>query len=86
MAKHIDNKMVRFVGLTDLEGNPITDLLDDFKNCAGMLCIYESEHKAPGKRFIYFYPNEPLNERQRYFNSTSGTMTETDSEIIVETD
>ena len=36
------------------------------------------------KKFFYFYPNEPNSESQRYFNSISGIMTETNSEIIVE--
>ena len=84
MAKHLENQIVRFVGFSDLEGNPVNDWHDDYMNCAGMLCIYESEHKAPGKKFFYFYPNEPNSESQRYFNSISGVMTETNSEIIVE--
>ncbi len=84
MAKHLENKIVKFIGFSDLEGNPVNDWHDDYMNCAGMLCIYESEHKAPGKKFIYFYPNEPENNNQRWFNSTSGTLTETDNELIVE--
>ena len=72
MAKHIENKIVRFISRTDLNGNTINDCRNDFLGLAGMLCIYVSEHKAPGKRFVYFYPNEPAAESQRYFKTSLG--------------
>ena len=84
MAKHIENRKVKFVGFYDLDGNPVNDWHDDYMNCAGMLCIFESENKAPGKKFIYFYPNEPDNDEQRFFNSLAGAFTETDNEIMIE--
>ena len=84
MANHLENKAVKFVGFYDLDGNPVNDWHDEYMNCAGMLCIYESEDKAHGKKFIYFYPNEPDNNEQRFFNSLAGTFTETDTEIIIE--
>ncbi len=84
MAKHVENKIVKFTRFTDLDGNTVNDWHDEYMNCAGMLCIYESENKAPGKKFIYFYPNEPDNDEQRFFNSLAGTLTETDTEIIIE--
>ena len=64
MAKFIDKKVVKFVGYMDLDGNPISDWHEEYLGCAGLLCIYESEHKAPGKKFVYFFPNEPEAELQ----------------------
>ncbi len=86
MAKFIDKKVAKFVGYMDLDGNPLSDWHEEYLGCAGLLCIYESEHKAPGKKFIYFYPNEPEAELQRYFNSISGDITESDSKICLDTD
>ncbi|MBO4373903.1 MAG: hypothetical protein J5829_02240 [Lachnospiraceae bacterium] len=86
MAKHIENKIVRFTGFTDPEGNPLSDWHDEYLGLEGMLCIYESEHKAPGKKFIYFYPNEPDSEMQRYFNSISGELSRSGNRIILEAD
>lgn len=84
MAKHVENRIVRFIGFSDLDGNPVSDWHDEYIDTAGMLCIYESEHKAPGKKFIYFYPNEPDNDSQRYFNSTAGELTESGNMLILE--
>ena len=86
MAKHITDRIVKFVGYTDLEGKRINDWHDEYLGQCGMLCIYESEHKAPGKKFIYFYPNEPDSDIQRYFNSVSGELRESGSRIFLETD
>ncbi len=84
MAKHIGNKIVKFTKFIDLDDNPISDWHDEFLGLDGMLCIYESEHKAPGKKFVYFYPNEPGADLQRYFNSISGELTETGNKIVLE--
>lgn len=86
MAKHITNKIVRFVSITDLSGKINNDWHDEYLGMEGMLCIYESEHKAPGKKFIYFYPNEPESDLQRYFNSISGELRESGNRIFLETD
>ncbi len=84
MADHVDNRIVKFIGFSDLDGNPVSDWHDDFIDTVGMLCIYESEHKAPGKKFIYYYPNEPDSETLRYFNSTPGEISESGNMLILE--
>ncbi len=84
MAKHIANRFVRFVSYTDLAGNPVSDWHDEYMGLAGMLCIFESEHKAPGKRFVYFYPNEPDAFDQRYFNSIPGILSESGNTLVLE--
>ena len=85
MAKHIGNRIVRFSGFMDLDGTPLSDWHDEYLDLPGMLCIYESEHKAPGKRFVYFYPYEPDNDLQRYFHSTAGNYIESDNIITLVT-
>ncbi|MBE5870605.1 MAG: hypothetical protein E7294_05035 [Lachnospiraceae bacterium] len=85
MAKYIEHKEVRFTEITDLNGNPIIDRHYRYIGLAGMLCIYESEHRAPGKHFVYFYPNEPYSSEQRWFNTISGELIETGNKIYVET-
>ncbi len=86
MARHIENRFVKFVEFLDLDGNPVSDWHDEYLGLPGMLCIYESEHKAPGKRFVYFYPNEPDTDGQRYFNSLPGKMKEVDDTLLLEAD
>lgn len=86
MAKHIGNKIAKFTKYMDLNNNPVSDWHDLYLGLEGMLCIYESEHKAPGKNFIYFYPNEPDTDSQRYFNSISGELTEIGNKLVLETD
>ena len=74
MAKFIEEKIVRFIGFDDVDGNPAEGWQQVYLGLSGLLCIYESEHKVPGKRFIYFYPNEPDMPMQRYFHSSIGDL------------
>ncbi len=86
MPKFIGNKVVKFVGYRDKDGNVISDWHDEYLNCAGLLCVYESEHKYPGKKFAYFYPNEPDDLMQRYFTVISAIYTENDNRLSLETE
>lgn len=86
MAKYLENKIVRFVSYTDLEGNPIDEGVDSFLNTTGMLCIYESEHKHPGEKFVYYYPCEPDKDMQRWINSVCGTLMEDGDVVVLRTD
>ncbi|SCY69271.1 hypothetical protein SAMN02910292_02525 [Lachnospiraceae bacterium XBB2008] len=83
MAKHIGNKIVRFTGVTDLDDTPLSDWRGDYLGLPGMLCIYESEHKVPGKRLVYFFPHEPDKEMQRYMHTTFGDYSESDGIITL---
>ncbi len=85
MAKHLGNMVARFAEYTDLDGNTLSDWRDEYLGLSGMLSIYESENKAPSKKFIYFYPNEPAADVQRYFHTSVGEVTESESTVIVET-
>lgn len=84
MAKHIVNKIAKFIGITDSEGNPVHDWHDEFIDTVGMLSIYEEQHVTPARYFLYFYPNEPNMEKQRYFNSLSGKLTDSEGMIVLE--
>ena len=84
MSKFVDNKIVRFLEFTDLSGNPIDDWHDEYLYSSGMLYIYESEHKYPGKKFIYYYPNEPESDMQRYCNSVTGDLSMDENLVILE--
>lgn len=86
MGKMIDKKVVKFVGYTDLDGKPLNDRISNYLGTVGLLCIFESEKKAPGTRFIYFYPNENELDIQQYFHSSCGRLTQTDDVICLETD
>ena len=84
MAKHIVNKIVRFAEFTDLEGNPVHDWHDEYLDMVGMLSIYESENTSPGDRFVYFYPNEPNMDTQRFFQTLTGEISESEDRIVLE--
>ena len=84
MAKHIEDYIVKFVGYTEMNGDQVHDWHDTYMNTSGLLCVYESERKAPGKKFVYYFPNEPEEGFQRYFNSVSGEFTKTDDVITLE--
>ncbi len=86
MAKLIETKIVRFIAYRDLDDKPIDDWHSEYIGTAGMLCIYISEHKAPGKKFVYYYPNEADESAQRYFYTLAGELTESDNLIILDTD
>lgn len=57
----------------------------EFINKAGLIAVFESEKKMPGKRFIYFCPNEPNATFQRYFATTPGEIEEIDGKLLIET-
>ena len=83
MKRHIINKVVKFTGYTDLNGIPIHDWHDEYLGTVGMLSIYEEESEAPGKHFLYYYPNEPAMETQRYFQTAPGEISESDNRIVL---
>lgn len=81
MSRLVETKIVKFVSVTDLDGNIVENFFSDYLTLNGLLCIYESNSR-PGKRFFYFYPNEPDNDMQRYFHCSLGDYTEVKSLII----
>ena len=80
MPKLVATKVVKFFGFADLDDNPVNDWHREYLGTVGLLCIYASNSK-PGKHFIYYYPNEPENSQQRWFNSTIGDLDEVDNVI-----
>ena len=85
MSKLIEEKIVEFVEFTDLDATPVCDWHDKYIGLKGILRIYESERKAPGKIFIYFYPSEPDYPEQRYFHSSLGILDIENGFLILKT-
>ena len=83
MPKLIEQKVARFIECTDHDGNPARDWTQNYLQTPGLLCIYESMKKYPGKKFIYFYPNEPDSDEQRYFHSSCGDLTQEGNRICL---
>lgn len=84
LGKHFKNEIVKVISISDLEGNPVEDWRINYVDTVGLLSIYESEHKAPGKYYAYYFPNEPENLMQRYFNTSPSVLTEKDNMICLE--
>ena len=81
MGKCYRQEIVKLISVSDLEGNPIYDWRGEFVNTVGLLGIFKSERKAPGKHYLYYFPNEPEEVTQRYFHTSVGILTEKDNMI-----
>ena len=84
MPKFIEYKVVKFTGVFELDGTPFASWRDEYIDLDGVLCIYESESFAPGKRFAIFYPNEPSSYSQKYLRTSVGEIIEDGDKVIVE--
>lgn len=84
MGKCYRKEIVKLISVCDLEGNPINDWRCEFVNTVGLLGIFSSERKAPGKQYLYYFPNEPEEVMQRYFHTSVGILTEKDNMICFE--
>lgn len=86
MAKYKGNtfgRLVKFetsLSITKEEKNRRTSYL----NKEGLIAIYESGKKYPGKHFLGFYPNEE-GMSQRYFLTTVGTIGWSEEHLWIET-
>lgn len=71
----------------DIDGNPYPtdDFRSDYYDVPGIIAVYKSKRKAPGKRFAYFFPNEPDSTNQRYLRTSLGEMEESGTKITVRT-
>ncbi len=81
MSKLLEVKNVKLTGIYDPGGNETDDWQNEYLDLIGLLCIYESLTKAPGKKYFYFYPNEPDNPMQRYLHSSLGDFNQRDKTI-----
>lgn len=52
----------------------------------GLLKVYVSERKTPGKKFIYFFPNAPQNIFQNYLHSSTGNLKQNGNLIVLTTE
>ena len=63
---------------------PAMDWRSSYVSKCGLVSIWASEHKAPGKYFVYFLPYEPGQE-QRYIRF-SGDLCALENEYTITTD
>ena len=83
MGKCYRKEIVKLISVSDFEGNLIDDWRGEFVNTVGLLGIFKSERKAPGKQYLYYFPNESEKVMQRYFHSSVGILTEEDNMICL---
>ena len=81
MARLVESKVVKFVDIRDLDGYTIDNWCADYLDKVGVLTIYESEHKAKGKKFVRFTLNGSNSDKQKYFQTSLGDLTE-DTDMI----
>ena len=79
MSKLVSYKQAKFVGASSLDGMPLDDWFENYKNKAGLLLVFSSESQAPGKNFVYFYPSDPENDNQPYFHTSMGDLIDDNS-------
>ena len=84
MPKLIETKTVRLTGVYELDGTLFESWRDVYLGLEGLLCIYESERFAPGRKFFYFYPNEPEEYYQKYLRTSVGDVTVEGNKMIIE--
>jgi hypothetical protein len=54
---------------------PERDWRAEYLHKPGLIGIFASEHKAPGKRFAHFYPYEPDSPFQKRLRTSVGDLT-----------
>lgn len=60
----------------DKDGNPYpeTDWRGAYVGPAGLVAVYESEHKAAGKKFACFFPDMPDQFTQDWLRTSAGEL------------
>lgn len=60
----------------DKDGNPYpeTDWRSAYVGPAGLVAVYESEHKAAGKKFACFFPDMPDQFTQDWLRTSAGEL------------
>lgn len=76
---------VEAVNTTDGNLYSSDDFRSGYYDAPGMLAIFESECKNPGKHFVYFFPLEQNNLMQRYLRTSIGDLTQNDTTMTVST-
>ncbi len=71
----------KMVEAIDLETNKTSIKYGKHINKPGLFYIARSEHKYPGKHFIYLFPNDADTDQQAYFHTSCGKLTENENRI-----
>ena len=67
------------------ESYPETDWRMRYVGCPGLIAVYESEHRAVGKTFIYFYPDDSSSQMQDWLRTSAGVLQAADDVYILVT-
>lgn len=62
---------------------PETDWRMRYVGCPGLIAVYESEYRAVGQKFVYFYPDDPDNQMQDWIRTSAGDLHAMDDEYVL---
>lgn len=92
IVEYTYGKLIRAVN--KYGGTLYSDWRNGFMNRPGLIVVYESEHKQPGKHFVYFYPKdtnpffmdpEVIMFEPAHFHTSIGDVTRTISRVCIDT-
>ena len=79
MSRFIKKQMGQLVSYENKKENSSGhDWVDKYIGIPGLIMLFESEKKHPGWRYAYFFPDEPEEEMQRYFHTSTCEYRETE--------
>lgn len=72
---------------SDKDGVPYTeaDWRSAYAGLPGLIAVYESERKAPGKRFAYFFPDQSDWDVQDWLRTSAGELQVEDKTYTITT-
>lgn len=87
MAKLVNVTYGYVEAVSTADGNqyPSDDFRSNYYDVPGMIVVYESIRKAPGKCFAYFFPFEQDDLMQRYLRTSLGELVQDDKIMTVST-
>ena len=68
IRKHL-GKIVSAEPLNNAQDNEAWKWRKEYENFSGVICVYQSQHKKPGKHFIII-----VNDRLRYLKTSAGEL------------
>ena len=74
MAKLIDYFYGKMTECQDRKNRRYKDWRKQYCDKPGLIAIYESESKAKGKKFVYFFPYDEKSRTQNWFHTGVGTI------------
>lgn len=87
MPKLVNYKFGKLMKAVSLQsGEDYEDWRGDHVGGVGIICIYESQKKRPGEKFIYFFhDDDPEGINVQYLRTTYGEIEENEKEVRIHT-